>query len=215
MLRLALFDVDGTLLDSADMIVRCAGGAFAACGLQPPPRAAILQNVGLSLPVFFTRLAGGDAPAADLVSAYKSIWRTTQAAPGFVYPLFSGADALLRTLAQRSDIRLGIATGKSRSGIDDLIVRCGWEGLFSTTQTADDAPSKPSPDMIHQALRQTAIAAKDCVMIGDTVFDMDMARAAGARALGVGWGYHSAAALLEAGADLVASDFGDLAQALQ
>ena len=214
MRRLALFDVDGTLLDSREMIVRCASGAFAACGLQSPPSAAILHNVGLSLPVFFTRLAGPDAPDAALSSAYRALWRTMRAAPDFAYPLFSGADALLRALARRSDICLGIATGKSRSGIEDLVARCGWAGMFATIQTADDAPSKPSPDMIHQALRQTEIAAKDCVMIGDTVFDMEMARAAGVRALGVGWGYHSAAALLAAGADLVATDFRELAQAL-
>ena len=214
MRRLALFDVDGTLLDSRDMIVACAGGAFAACGLTPPPSAAILQNVGLSLPVFFTRLAGKDAPEADLAQAYKTLWRKMRASPDFAYPLFSGADALVRALARRDDMCLGIATGKSRGGIDDLIARCDWEGLFSTIHTADDAPSKPSPEMIYQALRQTAIAAKDCVMIGDTVFDMEMARAAGARALGVSWGHHSAAALLDAGAELVATDFGELARAL-
>ena len=214
MKRLVLFDVDGTLLDSQHMIVAGMTQAFAACGLAPPPRAAMLAGVGLSLPVLFNRLAGPHAPLAALTDAYKAAWKALRQVPDFSYPLFPGADALLRRLAARHDIVCGIATGKSRNGVADMCSRCGWQGLFATIQTADDAPSKPSPVMIEQALRQTGFAARDCVMIGDTSFDMDMARAAGAQALGVAWGYHSAEALRAAGAQHIAADFAALAEAL-
>ena len=209
--RLILFDIDGTLLDSQHMIVSCLTCAFQAAGLPPPPRAAMLAHVGLSLPRFFAALGGPDAPVEAMARDYKSAWRALREAEDFVYPLFPGAQAFVGALARRADATLGVATGKSRSGVADLCARCGWEGYFATVQTADDAPSKPSPVMIEQALRQTGFAAKDCVMIGDTSFDMEMARAAGAQAVGVAWGYHGPESLRAAGAQVVAADFAALA----
>ena len=214
MTRLVLFDIDGTLLDSQHMICAAMTTAFAEQGLLPPPRAAVLAGVGLSLPRFFTTLCGEAAPVAALATSYKSAWRALREAPGFTYPLYAGADALLRALARRSDIVLGIATGKSQAGVADICQRCDWTGFFATVQTADDAPSKPSPVMIQQALHQTGFAAKDCVMIGDTDFDMAMARSAGVRALGVRWGYHPVEALRDAGADVIVTDFAALAREL-
>ena len=214
MKRLFLFDIDGTLLDSRHMIVAGMTKAFAACGMAPPPREAILAGVGLSLPAYFAALTGPGAPVAALTEAYKTEWRALREASDFAYPLFPGAAALVARLAARDDLLLGVATGKSRGGVADICARCGWGGLFATIQTADDAPSKPSPVMIEQALRETGIAAKDCLMIGDTSFDMEMARAAGVRALGVAWGHHSEGALRAAGAESVAPDFAALAEAL-
>ena len=214
MKRLILFDIDGTLLDSQHMIVAGMTKAFAACGMAPPPREKILAGVGLSLPALFATLTGPGAPVADLVAAYRTAWRALREAPDFAYSLFPGAAALVGGLAARDDLLLGVATGKSRAGVADICSHCGWNALFATIQTADDAPSKPSPVMIEQALRETGIAAKDCVMIGDTVFDMEMARAAGVRALGVAWGHHRADALHAAGAESVAADFAALAEAI-
>jgi phosphoglycolate phosphatase len=124
--------------------------------------------------------------------------------------LFPGAADLLRRLATRPDTVLGIATGKSRRGVAYLIERHGWDRLFATIQTADDAPSKPDPAMLVQALAETGIAADRAVMIGDTSFDMEMAGAIGMRAVGVAWGYHPVAALTEAGAEAIIDSFEDL-----
>jgi phosphoglycolate phosphatase len=99
-----------------------------------------------------------------------------------------------------------LATGKSRRGVAALLARHGWEDLFDTVQTADDAPSKPHPGMIERALAQTGTPAGRAVMIGDSTYDMAMARAAGVRALGVSWGYHPPADLIAAGAQAVAAD---------
>ena len=214
MTRLILFDVDGTLLDSQHMIVAAIAAAFAAQGMPAPSRAESLAGVGLSLPLLFRRLAGAQGPVEALAANYKAAWKAQREAEGFVYPLFAGADTLVRSLARRDDIVLGIATGKSRAGVADLCRRCGWGSVFATLQTADDAPSKPSPVMIEQALRATAIEAKHCVMIGDTHYDMAMARAAGVQAIGVAWGYHTTAQLVAAGAQAIASDFDELADLL-
>jgi phosphoglycolate phosphatase len=130
--------------------------------------------------------------------------------PGFHDPLYPGAEDFLRELGRREGCLLGVATGKSRAGVARLFERQGWSGLFATVQTADDAPSKPAPDMIFQALAETGANASDCWMIGDTAFDMAMARNAGAHAIGVGWGYHGRDQLLEAGASAIAEDFSAL-----
>lgn len=118
---------------------------------------------------------------------------------------------LLARLHARDDVRLGIATGKSRRGVDRLIASHGWEGWFATTQTADDAPSKPDPAMLLQAMAEADVAAQSTVMIGDTTYDMAMAVSAGAAAVGVGWGYHPAGALFGAGAVTVVNDAKALA----
>ena len=111
------------------------------------------------------------------------------------------------------DVLVGAVTGKSRRGVDHLIAANGWEGWFSTTQTADDAPSKPDPAMLVQAMAETGIGPSSTVMVGDTSYDMAMAVAAGAAAIGVAWGYHPAGALFGAGAVTVvetAAALGDL-----
>jgi phosphoglycolate phosphatase len=83
----------------------------------------------------------------------------------------------------------------------------GWTDVFATVQTADDAPSKPDPTMLRQALADTGIQAESAVVIGDTSFDMAMAKAARLHAVGVSWGYHPVAALREAGADTIIDSF--------
>lgn len=210
-MRLIIFDLDGTLIDSAQMILAAQGRAFAALGLPVPPDSALLGVVGLSLPETFLTLCGQDAPIEALADAYKAAWRQLLDEGRAPMP-YAGADALVRTLAARTDVILGIATGKTRKGVDDLIVQFGWEGLFAAVQTADSAPSKPHPGMVLQALAQTGVAASDCVMIGDTSFDMDMARDAGVRSVAVTWGFHDHVDI--AHADIVVDDFDGLLRAL-
>ena len=211
-MRLIIFDLDGTLIDSAQMILAAQGRAFRSLGLVVPPDAALLSVVGLSLPETFLTLCGVDAPIAALAEAYKAAWRHLLAEGRAPLP-YDGADDLVRMLAARAGNVLGIATGKTRKGVDDLVVQFGWDGLFRTIQTADSAPSKPHPGMILQALAHMGIAATECVMIGDTSFDIDMARSAGVRSVAVTWGFHNHSDIQHA--DVVVDDFDGLLRVLE
>lgn len=217
--RLILFDVDGTLVDSQAHIIAAMSTAFAACEMPPPARAEILSIVGLSLPQAMARLApqAGPDDLARLVEAYKDSFSSSRRAAGLegAPPLFPGMMDLLDTLAAMPEAVLGVATGKSRRGLDHLFEAHALAPLFLTVQVADDHPSKPHPSMVRTAMAETGIEAAATVMIGDTSFDMEMARSAGVAALGVGWGYHPGAALTQAGALSVADDAEALRLALE
>ena len=199
-MRLVVFDVDGTLVDSQHLIVAAQGVAFAEVGLPAPERRIALSVVGLSLPQAFRRLVGEDGPVAELSEAYKLAYNRLRLDPDHEEPLFPGMADLLDRLHANPGVMLGIATGKSRRGVDRLIEHYGWEGRFVTTQSADDAPSKPDPGMLHQAMREAGTGPDATVMIGDTTYDIGMAVAAGVAPIGVAWGYHAPGSLLRAGA---------------
>ncbi|SFM31669.1 HAD-IA family hydrolase [Shimia aestuarii] len=216
-LRLVVFDVDGTLVDSQADILGAMMSAFEAVEIAVPEREDVLGIVGLSLPEAMERLAP-DAPARmreKMVEAYKSSYmqRRRDAGTQVSSPLYPGAAAALARLRAVDEVLLGVATGKSRRGLDKLIEGHGLQGIFVTEQVADHHPSKPHPAMLHAAMRETGVAADASVMIGDTSFDMEMARAAGMRAIGVSWGYHDRKALQAA--DVVIDRFDDLDRALE
>jgi phosphoglycolate phosphatase len=204
---LLLFDIDGTLVNSEAIILAAMAEAFAATGLSMPERQRALSIVGLSLTEAFTALVGPQGPVATLVDVYGQTFARLRAANAIPQPLFDGAEGLLARLKGRP---LGIATGKSRRGVAALLDKHGWHDLFTTIQTADDAPSKPHPAMILLACAEVRIAPADTLMIGDSSYDMAMAKAAGARAIGVAWGFQSRAALTKAGAEVIAEDFEHL-----
>jgi phosphoglycolate phosphatase len=208
--KLIVFDVDGTLVDSQHLIVAAQREAFAAHGLTPPSRERSLSVVGLSLPEAFTALVGAHGPVEGLAAAYKSAFGRLRADPSCREPFFPGAAELVAELAGQENVALGIATGKSRRGVAHLVERHGWGRTFATVQTADDAPSKPDPAMLRQAMAEAGTVPGDTVMIGDTTFDMFMARAAGVTPIGVSWGYHPAAALLETGAETIVHSYTEL-----
>jgi phosphoglycolate phosphatase len=212
--HLILLDIDGTLVDSQDFIVEAQRRAFAANGLPPPERERALSVVGLSLLEAFTALAGKDAPVENLAQAYRSAWHQMRADPAFEDPFFEGALDFVRMLIERGDVELGIATGKARRGVVHLMNRTGWHDHFVTIQTADDHPSKPAPDMILKAMEETGTPPERTIMVGDTSYDMQMAKAAGVHAIGVAWGYHQREALIHAGAELVVDDFAHLTRAI-
>ncbi|MDK3018700.1 HAD-IA family hydrolase [Pseudodonghicola flavimaris] len=216
-LRLAIFDVDGTLVDSQAAIVAAMEGAFGGAGLPVPSRAAILSIVGLSLDHAMLRLVP-EAEAttrAGLVDGYKATYHANRLAQGAAHsPLFPGAREMLEALNAQPDTLLAVATGKSRRGLDALIEAHGLEQLFISRQVADDHPSKPHPSMIEAALADAGVGPAEAVMIGDTTYDMDMARAAGVPGLGVGWGYHPVEALAPTARRVIAG-MDDLVPALE
>lgn len=213
-LRLVVFDVDGTLVDSQRHIHTAMTDAFRAGGHAPPPLAEVLQVVGLSLPEAVARLAPALAlaEAEAVVAAYKSSYSIRRAEE--MTPLYPGAFAAVDALAGRPDLLLGVATGKSRRGLDHVLQAHGLAGHFITRQVADDHPSKPHPSMLFAALAEAGVEPAAAVMVGDTTYDIEMGRAAGMRTLGVAWGYHAPAALAAAGADRVIADFAALEPAL-
>ena len=214
--KLVLFDCDGTLVDSQNVIVAAMTRAFARAGIERPPREAILGIVGLSL-VEAMRTLGGhapDFPAEELADFYRGAFHELRAEADFFEPMFPGMRELVETLHGRPDVLLGIATGKSQRGVASVLAHHRMEGRFVTIQTADDAPSKPHPAMVQQAMAAVGAQAPDTVLIGDTSYDMIMARAAGVGAIGVTWGYHAASMLEEAGAHMLVNSADELAQGL-
>ena len=216
-MKLILFDCDGTIVDSQHIIVAAMKRAFAGAGLPPPERNLVLSVVGLSLVPAVTRLLpepADPALARLLAEAYKLSFQGLRRDPAHHEPLYPGARETIAALAAREDCILGVATGKSRRGVDVLFEREQLNGLFATIQTADDHPSKPHPSMIQKALAETGTEAASAVMIGDTTYDMEMARSAGVAALGVEWGYHDSASLTAGGARLVIRSYSELPGAI-
>ncbi|MGE0613140.1 MAG: HAD-IA family hydrolase [Hyphomicrobiales bacterium] len=214
--RLIIFDCDGTLVDSQHMICAAMSDAFAAHGLMCPPREAVLGIVGLSLPQAIAELAADADETAVLAicESYKQAFTVLRSDPANSEPLYEGALEAVLALAAKDDVLLGMATGKSRRGVDRVLALHGLGDHFVSLQTADDNPSKPHPAMIQRALSETGASAGHAVMVGDTTFDMAMARSAGVAALGVGWGYHPGDRLLAAGAHGVSGNFSELLSAI-
>ncbi len=215
-MKLFIFDCDGTLADSQHMIVAAMNEAFAVHGLPPAERARVLSVVGLSLETAVRRLLPPRSSAelvAKLADDYKAAFHELRRVE-HVEPLYEGIREVIETLAAREDVRLGIATGKSRRGLDVILERERLGAHFSTIQTADTHPSKPHPSMILTALDETGALPERTLMIGDTTYDMEMARAAGVGGLGVAWGYHEARDLKGAGAHLVVERSGELLSVL-
>jgi len=212
-LRLVIFDVDGTLVDSQVSILASMEHAFTKAGRPVPSREAALGIVGLSLPEAMAVLApeATKAEQLQLASDYKT-GHTAHREDGAAvadHALYPGALEAIHRLNDAGYI-LSAATGKSRRGLNRFLLTHGLDHIFFATQTADDAPSKPHPQMVLNCLSNTGVEAANAVMIGDTEFDMAMGRAAGCHTIGVDWGYHERDRVLRGGAHHIADRFEDL-----
>lgn len=207
MTRCAIFDCDGTLVDSGGTIHRALGLAFAEHGLTLPPRSESQKVIGLSLVEAMAMLAPElpDDEHRALSETYKQAFVAMRGAREVEEPLFDGILPLLDALEARGWL-LAVATGKSDRGLRHCLTAHGIHARFLSLQTADRHPSKPHPSMALQALTDCGAEPAQAVVIGDTGWDMGMAKAAGCRAIGALWGYHDAVELTDAGADVLASE---------
>jgi phosphoglycolate phosphatase len=211
MTRLALFDCDGTLVDSGATIVGTIGETFVEHGLAVPCAHASRRVVGLSLHEAMASLApdADEGGHAALAATYRAIFFRRRSEGRIEEPLYGGMVKLLEAF-EADGWLLGVATGKSDRGLRHCLESHGIAAKFVTLQTSDRHPSKPHPSMALAALAEAGAAPESSVMIGDTAYDMAMARAAGIGAIGVGWGYHDADELIAAGAHGVADAPGEV-----
>ncbi|HVO01693.1 MAG TPA: HAD-IA family hydrolase [Candidatus Cybelea sp.] len=214
--RLVVFDCDGTMVDSQHNIVAGMIAAWTRFGLDAPTPEAIRRQVGLTLEIAVERMLGNADPImiARLADAYREIVRELRARTELQEPLFEGVRELIDSLAA-PEIFLGVATGKNLAGLEHTLRGLGLRERFHTLQTPDHCRSKPDPEMVLRAMAETVVDPDETVVIGDTSFDMEMARSAGATAIGVAWGYHPPEELVAAGAVAVLSHPNELIDRLQ
>lgn len=203
--RLAVFDCDGTLVDSGATITAAVAETFTEHGMTVPSPPECRRVIGLSLVEAMAALVPDAEPNdhARLTETYKVKFFAARAEGRVEEPLFDGIAELLDAL-EADGWLLGVATGKSTRGLHHCLERHGMAQRFVSLQTADLHPSKPHPSMVLQAMADAGAAPGTTVVIGDTSYDIGMARAAGTTGIGAGWGYHDADELLAAGADAVA-----------
>lgn len=216
MTKLCVFDCDGTLVDSHGSISVCMSTAFSSHGLPSPAGEAVKRVVGLSLADAVAALAPtcSDVERQRISNSYVEAFADLRLRAMTSEPLFPGVDAGLQAL-EDAGWTLGLATGKSLRGAMATLSVHGLEKRFITVQTADGARGKPHPDMLLKAMTEAGTEPSRTAMIGDTTYDMMMARHAGAFAVAVTWGYHSEAELRDAGADAVVRDFADITAVVQ
>ena len=212
-MKLALFDCDGTLVDSAGLIHETMRRTFEKFG-KPEPRFEDTKGIiGLSLDIAIARMQGRphvEQQDIEMTAHYKSLFSVVRQDLDYKEPLFPGIREMIDAISGREDLLIGAVTGKSRRGLNLVMETHGFDRHFTVARTADDCPSKPHPAMVTECCSEAGIDAKDTVVIGDAIYDMQMAKAAGAAAIGVAWGYASVPDLIEAGADFVAQTPADI-----
>jgi len=211
--RLALFDCDGTLVDSQHNIVEAMNRCFDTHKLAQPNRHDVLAVIGLSLPNAMARLLpDAEADFHDhIAEQYKLAFQAMRRESTLDEPLYPGIAALILKLVSDGWM-LGVATGKSDRGLNLCLNTHGIAEHFVTLQTADRHPSKPHPSMALLAMDEAGALPETTIMIGDTSYDMEMAANARIRGIGVDWGYHTPEELIAAGASAVAVDTDDLSR---
>jgi len=205
---LVVFDWDGTLMDSEARIVTCMQVAAREAGIPEPSHEAARDIIGLGMTEAVQQLFG--APDAALTEAiidrYRHHWLGDELAPS---AMFDGARELLASLDEAGYL-LAVATGKSRRGLDRVLDETGLRHHFVTSRCADEAFSKPHPQMLLDILDYTGMDAAQTLVVGDTEYDMAMAANAGSHALGVSHGVHTPERLRRSGAITCLNHLSDL-----
>ncbi|MCG9769118.1 HAD-IA family hydrolase [Pseudoalteromonas piscicida] len=209
--KCVIFDWDGTVMDSVPKIVNTIHLAAKSCNITPVSDSEAKSIIGLSLPVAMQVLfPHHEDKAESLASAYKYIYSNEDDTPS---PIFEGVEWLLGKLRDRG-IKIAVATGKSRSGLNRLMAQNGLTDYFVTTRTACEAESKPHPDMLLQILTELGVDAKDTVMVGDSIIDMNLASNAGVDAIGVTMGVATKEQLSQTSAAYICDNYHDLSNLL-
>jgi phosphoglycolate phosphatase len=215
-MRLVVFDCDGTLVDSQQAIVRSTETALSAFDLPTPERRAILYAVGLPVDVAMRRHAPDvdDATLGKIIELFRDTYRDLSLQDDRGQIMFDGMHDLICTLGQQDETLLAVVTMKSGRGLGRVVDAYNIRDYFQSLKSADDGPGKPAPDLLIDAMAECGVTPAQTVMVGDTSFDMLMAKAANVRAIGVGWGYQDIDELEEAGADDIVVTPDALAQLL-
>jgi phosphoglycolate phosphatase len=214
--RLAVFDCDGTLVDSGATITAALKASLLQHGFDVPPPSVSRRVIGLSLVEAMAALlpeASAEQHRA-LAEDYKRDFMQLRTAGQVEEPLFDGVLALLDEL-EADGWLLAVATGKSDRGLRHCLEQHDIHARFVSLQTADRHPSKPHPSMVEQAIADSGASPHTTIVVGDTSFDMAMAAAAGASGIGAGWGYHESEELIAAGAVAVAERPRDVLQLIR
>ena len=208
-LKLAIFDMDGTIVDSRDVIQTAIERAFVECDLPPPAYDQVRKTVGLGLSEVLGQLAPDYDDLPGLVEAYRHAFIIRRTEPGFKEPLYDGAIETLDRLANDNWL-IAMATGKSHKGIAAIFDMHPLKQYFDTIWCADDGPGKPHPFMVDQCMKTLGAAPDQTLIIGDAIHDITMGRNAGIHTMGVTWGFGEADELQAVGAHEVHHDFTSL-----
>ena len=186
-IKLIVFDWDGTLMDSEAQIVACLHAAIADLGLEPMDDETVKNVIGLGLrEAIDTLVPGRDQRFHQaFVDYYRKYWFQSEASA-----LFEGVREVLDTFRQQ-ELLLGVATGKARRGLERVLGETGLASCFHATRCADEAPSKPHPQMLLDIMARLDVLPKETLMVGDTEYDMEMATNAGVARIAVKTGVHS------------------------
>jgi len=210
---LVLFDCDGTLIDSAAVIHEVMCRCFSNAGLQTPTFGQTKSIIGLSLEFAISQLTGLSAHGTQvqsLTTSYKEIFVSYRSEEGFSEPLFDGVGNLLEQISSSRNLLAGVVTGKSRRGLNVVSRHNGFEWLVKLARTADDCPSKPHPAMVLECCAEVGVDPSHCIVIGDTTYDMEMARNAGVQCAAVTYGAHDKTRLDALKPDYSFDDFTSL-----
>ena len=212
-MKLALFDCDGTIVDSAAIIHACMERTFDDFGVPKPELDHTKSIIGLTLDIAIAQMLGRplDPEVTAMTARYKEHFMLYREEGGPLESMYEGLMELISGLAARDDMILGVVTGKSRRGLDAILAHHGLTSLFFTTRTVDDCPSKPHPAMVLECCAEAGVDPEHTFVIGDAVYDMQMAVSAGACPIGVSWGYGPVDALKAAGAGHVVSNADEIA----
>lgn len=210
-LKLAIFDCDGTLVDGQHMIISAMKQASENCNIPYPGDEPVRRIVGLSLYEAIERVYP-ELTANDHGSLQKEFinhFQYLRTLDDHHEPLYDGIKDVIVELGEMG-VLLGVATGKSTRGLKNTLLNHDLGDHFVTLNTADDGPGKPDPAMINVALADTGVSRENAFMIGDTTYDMLMAKHAGVHSIGVTWGYHEKHELISSGAKHIIDHISEL-----